>query len=408
MGRNFRWLWAATSAANLGDGVVLTALPLLALAVGSSAGEVSLLATVATLAWPVFGLHAGWIVDRVDRRRLLVIVNAARALALAALAVTAAMGELSLAILLVVAAVYGIGETLADTALVSTIPMVVGRESYTSANARIEATANLTNQFVGPPLAGLAVGISATLTAATGSALYAIAAFSILLLRGMRQRADVAAPADHDGRLRSGLAYLVRHPLQRSLTVLTAAMSLVWGAWIVLFVLYVVAPGPLGLSGFHYGLLLAAMAVGGLLGSIGAGYLQSKIGTGTLLFLDCIGTVLLVGPAALGANAIIVGIGVVVAGAGSSVWRILVASIRQSTTPTPLLGRVYSASRVISWGARPIGTAAAGLLTTAFDLRIALLVMSVVAVLCAVGYLPLWRMISREVDTTVVKTPAAG
>lgn len=58
----FRVLWLTTASANLGDGVVLTALPLIALAAGASAAEVALVATVATVAWPFVGLHAGWVV----------------------------------------------------------------------------------------------------------------------------------------------------------------------------------------------------------------------------------------------------------------------------------------------------------------------------------------------------------
>ncbi|HET6672312.1 MAG TPA: MFS transporter, partial [Agromyces sp.] len=76
----FGWLWVGAGAANLGDGVMLVALPLIALASGAGPGEVALVATAATIAWPMFGLHAGWIVDRVPAPRLLAAVNATRVL----------------------------------------------------------------------------------------------------------------------------------------------------------------------------------------------------------------------------------------------------------------------------------------------------------------------------------------
>src|SRR5688572_12872773 len=91
MNAAFRRLWFSAGAANLGDGLVLTALPLIALGAGASAGQIALVTTLMTLAWPVFGLHAGWIVDRVPVPRLLAFVNAARAVAVAMLAVGIAL-----------------------------------------------------------------------------------------------------------------------------------------------------------------------------------------------------------------------------------------------------------------------------------------------------------------------------
>ncbi len=97
----------------------------------------------------------GWIVDRVDRRLLLSGVNLARALLLAGVSVAFFTDSLSLELLLGAAILLGAAETLVDTALTSTIPMVVEPEGRNRANARIEATINLTNQLAGPPLAGL-------------------------------------------------------------------------------------------------------------------------------------------------------------------------------------------------------------------------------------------------------------
>jgi len=115
-------------------------------------------------------------------------------------------------------------------------------------------------------------------------------------------------------------------------------MNVVWAAWTALFVVYAVRPGPLDLTPAQYGFLLTAMAVVGLLA----------------------GTVLLVAPAAIGAPLWVVAAGAVVAGSGASIWRILVATIRQDLTPPDLLGRTYSASRVVSWGVLPLAAALSG------------------------------------------------
>lgn len=401
----FRWLWFGAGTANLGDGLVLTALPLIALGAGASPGEIALVTTLMTLAWPVFGLHAGWVVDRVPVPRLLVMANVARAVAVGALAVGIALDGPVVPLVFAAALVYGVAETVVDTSLIAVIPSLVPPPSLTAANSRMEATVNVTNQLAGPPLAGLLVGIAAAVGAATGSALYAVAALAaVVLLPRVRTRATPAG--EPRGRVREGIAFLWRHPLQRDLTLLTAAMNLVWSAWAAVFVVHAVAPGPLALTPAGYGWLLTAMAAGGIAASLVTNALQRRVGTGALLFADCLGTVALVLPSALGADLWVVAVGLVVAGAGSSVWRILVAVIRQQDTPPELLGRVYAASRVISWGALPVGSALAGLLAALAGVQVALVAASAVAVAVAVAFLPLWR--ARMPRTRPTESPQRG
>lgn len=389
MNAAFRWLWFGAGAANLGDGLVLTALPLIALSAGALPGEIALVTTLMTLAWPMFGLHAGWIVDRIPVPRLLVLANAGRVVAVALLAVGIALGWSVVPLVLAAALVYGIAETLVDTSLIAVVPAIVPPSRLTAANSRMEATVNVANQLAGPPLAGILVGISAAVGAATGSALYALAALAALVLV-RRVPTRIRVPEEPRGRVRDGLTFLWRHPLQRDLTLLTAAMNLVWSAWAAVFVVHAVAPGPLALTPAGYGWLLTAMAAGGIAASLVTNALQRRFGTGVLLFVDCLGTIALVLPSALGAELWIVAAGLVIAGAGSSVWRILVAVIRQQATPPELLGRVYAASRVISWGALPLGSALAGLLAAVADVGAALIAASAAAVIVAVAFVPVW------------------
>ncbi|MFF2493414.1 MFS transporter [Agromyces sp. NPDC058064] len=427
MGRTFGWLWFGAGAANLGDGVMLTALPLIALAAGASPGEIALVATVATVAWPLFGLHAGSIVDRVPAPRVLLAVNAARVVAFTGLAALAAIDGPVVAAVTAAALVYGLAETLVDTALVAAVPKVVPAAALTPANARLEATVNIANQLVGPPLAGWLVAVSSTASAATGSALYALAGLAAVGLSsgwrrrhaaGAASRASAASPPPSAspggsgapetataGRVREGLAFLWRHPLQRSLTVLTAVMNLVWGMWLAVFVVHAVTPGPLGLSPAGYGWLLTAMAAGGIGASLVTSALQRRLGSGAVLFIDCLGTIALVAPSAFGAPLWVVAAGAVLAGAGSSVWRIIVAVIRQQTTPAGLIGRVYAASRVISWGALPLGSAVAGVGAGLVGVQGVLLGASTVAVVAAIGFAVVWRVRLGEAFGTAADRP---
>ncbi|WP_336207535.1 MFS transporter [Nonomuraea sp. LPB2021202275-12-8] len=381
LGRSFNGLWFGTGAANLGDGMALFALPLLALAIGASPGGVAAVTTALTLAWPLFGLHAGWIVDRVDRRALLGGVNLVRAAVLAGLTAGLVAGGLTLPLILAAAVLLGVAETLVDTALTSTIPRVVAPAARGRANARIEATINITNQLAGPPLAGLLAATALALAAGAGAALYALAVVGVLVMT-LRPAPGVPEETRNAGRgaLIAGLRHLWRQPVVRTLTLYTAVMNLVWAVDAALLVVYAVSPGPLGLTTAQYGLLLTAMAVGGLIASMVVEPLRRRFGVTTLLIADAAGTVLLVAPVALDAPAWAVAGGAVVAGAGSSIWRILVATIRQNLSPPDLLGRVYSASRVISWGVLPPGAALAGVVAEVWDVRTAFVLATVLAV----------------------------
>jgi len=403
LGRSFGGLWFATGAANLGDGIVLFSLPLLALSTGASDGLVALVTTLATIAWPVFGIHGGWIVDRASFRAVLWWVNLARGLVLVALAIAVAFGALQFWIVASAALLYGVAEVLVDTALVSTVPGTVLPAQRGRANARIEATINVMNQFVGAPLAGALIVLGNVFAIAAGGVLYLLALVGV---GAVRRVSDLGVVEQPDHRIRAGMSYLWKNLTLRWLTLINAGMNLVWGMWMAVIVLYVVSPGPLGNSAFEYGLLLAGMAVGGLGASLVFPYLRRWIGVTVLLSVDAVGTVLLPLAPAVGAGFVGVLIAAALAGAGSSTWRILMSTIRQHQTPEYLLGRVYSASRVLSWGALPIGSALAGLLVTVAGLPGVFWTATGIAAIVAVGFLvfavrhPLGNSDGESVETT--------
>lgn len=362
----FRLLWSSTAASNLADGMALVLLPLVALDGGADAGGVALIAVALTLAWPVLGLHAGWIVDRFPKRAILAAGNAMRALAFGALAVGVMVGSVPLWAVLVTAGIYGIGETLVDTAINASVPRLVEPAGRTRAIARIEAAIEVTNSLAGRPLAGILVGLSFGLALGSTFLLYATAAVLGLAIVALGARqADAHGTEPAPVRLRDGLATLWRHPVLRRLTVLTAAANLVWAMFDALFIVYAVAPGPLGLSPAEFGLVLALGALGGIGSSLLLPLLLRHVPPTVLMAVDMTGTVLLVLPVAIGAPLGVVAGGIVVAAAGSTAWRIIVASYRQQELPEHLLGRAYSASRVISWGSLPVGAAIASVVASA-------------------------------------------
>lgn len=370
LGRRFAALWTATGLANLADGLYQFTLPVFAVGLTDSAGLVAGVTVMLTLAWPVFGLHAGAIVDHFDRRRLMVHVNLIRAGVLGGLTLAIATDAVSIPLIYAAALVLGVCETLVDTGLAAIVPAVVPRPQLVRANSRIEVAQHVTNAFMGPPLAGALAAVAVVLATGIGGLLYAGAVVALLLIHGT-VRPPREAP-DVRGALRNataGIRFLWRLPLLRTLTLLTAAMNVFWAAWTAVIVLYALEPGPLGLTKPQYGLLLTGLAVGAVAGSMLAEPLRRRVSLRLLLGVDLVGTMLLVGLPAVTANVWVVTCGVLIAGAGSGIWRVIVTSIRQVLVPDGLLGRVYSANRFLSWGVLPVGAALGGVVAEAFGVR---------------------------------------
>jgi hypothetical protein len=257
----------------------------------------------------------------------------------------------------------GVGETLADTGLTALVPSTVERDRLDWANGRITAGQTVTNMFLGPPLGGALLAIGPAVLTGVATGVYAVAAGVLATLGGTRAstmdgHADEARPG---WGVTAGFRFLWSNHTIRKLTLLTAGLNVWWATWYAMFALHAVAPGPLGLEPPAFGALLVALAIGGIGGSLVAGPVSRRLGMKPTLALDFIGTALLVGLPAITTNPWLVAAGNVVAGAGSAMWIVLVGSIRQRLTPDVLLGRLYSASRLLGVGVLPIGAGLGGI-----------------------------------------------
>lgn len=389
-GANFWKIWSANSFSNLGDGLYQVTLPLLAAQLTRSPSQIALLGVMSSLPWLIFALQAGSIVDRSDRRKVMLWVNGARLLILLFLTWAVMMGNASLPILYIAALLLGVGETLVDTALTSIVPSVVPTERLTWANARLTAAQTVTNTFIGPPLAGYLAGLGFAIATGSSTLMYILAGFALFFVRGsfhVPSEKNTHSDGQFWQHVTEGLRFLWKDRLIRDLTLFTASMNLFWSGWGALIVLYAVKPGPMGLSEFEYGMFLTAMAVGGLLGSALCERLQKSLGTRNALALDFVGTILLVGIPALTTNPWAVGAAAFFAGMGATVWVILVASIRQRRVPGDLLGRVYSASRFVSWGIGPVGAMLAGFVSEVWGIRTMFTIGGIASIILLVVFL---------------------
>lgn len=370
---------------NLGDGVTLAAMPLLAATLTRDPSIVALVTVFTTLPWLLFALIGGALADRLDRRLLMGNADLFRMAAIGGLGVAVLANGESIPLLCAVGFALGTAECLFDNASQAILPMVVDSDVLENANGRLYAAEIVTNQFVGPPLGAVLFALAAAAPFLLDAASFAIAAVLVLMLRGtFRPPARPRAALRVD--IAEGVRWLRDHTLLRTLAIALGISNLLEQAMFSILVLY--ALEELDLSEAGYGLLLAAGAVGALLGSLIAPWLGRRLGSGRALTaaMATWGMAALV--PAVWADAGAVAVAFAFSGLGGMVWNVVTVSLRQAIVPEQLLGRVNSAYRLLGWGTMPIGAALGGLLADAFGLRAPFYVTAAVTVVLAVAMLP--------------------
>lgn len=377
LGPGFTRLWAAGAISNLGDGVALAALPLLAASLTGSPTTVAAVAAAGALPWLLFSLVGGAIADRTDRRRTMAVVDTFRFVAMGLLAIALAADVATIPLLIIVSFALGTAETVFDNASQALLPSVVTDAALETANGRLEGAQIVANQFVGPPLGAWLFAVAAAAPFALDAATFLAAAGLVLLVRGsFRPQRDGSATTVRAD-IADGLRWLFAHRLLRSLAVALGIVNLVGMAAMAVLVLY--ARRVLHLGDLEYGLLLTAEAAGAVLGSVVAPAISARLGAGRTLTLAVTGAAASFLVPALWAQPVAVACALALGGCAGLVWNIITVSLRQTLVPDRLLGRVNSAYRMIGWGTMPIGALLGGVLAEAFGLRAPFLVAGLVS-----------------------------
>ncbi|MFI5830159.1 MFS transporter [Streptomyces sp. NPDC051578] len=368
MPKAFRRLWLASGVSSFGDGVYLTALPLLAATLTQDPVLLSVVTAAALLPWLLFGLIGGALVDRWDRRRIMYLTDAARGTLLVAAVAGAAAGWLGVPLLIALAFLLGIGQILFDSAASAFLPEVLDRDPalLKRANARLRGTMDVLDGFAGPPAGAALFNLGRTVPLLIDALSFLL---SSLVIRSL-PAAPPKPPAPERSLLkdaREGAVYLLRDPLLLGLSLRPALGNFAFSAGAAVFVLFAQEKLHLGATG--YGILLTSEAIGGFLGSMACGWLSDRLGTGRALILTA--AVLTAAQAAIGLSGgpWLVGFAMAARAGALGATIVLSATVRQSIVPDALMGRVAAAGRLMSLGAAPVGALLGGWLASVAGLR---------------------------------------
>lgn len=369
MGRDFRWLLASSWTSNIGDGVALAAAPLLIASMTSSPILVASGAILQFLPWLLFGLHAGAIADRFDRRRLVMFANAARAVVLAGLCVFLITGTANIWIVLAVAFLYGTAEVFVDTAGSTLLPMLVKPADLGIGNARLQAGYLVANQFAGPPLGAFlfAAGSAWPFLVEVLCVLLAVVLISRMARTPVPPRSAVEGERAHvHTDIAEGLRWLWQNPPVRMLVLIILVFNVTWAApWGVL-VLY--ATEYLNMGAVGYGALTTASAAGGILATLCFGWLERHVSFATLMRVVLSLEVLMHLAFALTTTGWVALVIMFVFGAYAFIWGTISTTVRQRLVPAELQGRVASVNMVGVFGGMVIGQALGGVIAQVWGL----------------------------------------
>jgi len=361
---DFRQLWAAETISQIGTQITQIALPILAvITLSATEFEMGILIALETLAFLVIGLPAGAWVDRWRRKRVLVVNDLVRAVALASLPLAYAFDMLTLWQLFAVALVTGIATVFFDVAYQSYLPSIVDKSQIVEGNSKLAISQSVA-QVAGPGAAGLLIKVLGAPLMFVFDALSFIA--SALFIGRIRHEEPI-----HDRSTRrslrveigEGLSFVLRHPLLRRIVACTGTSNFFSTVTATMLVLFMVRE--LGFDATQIGLTFSAGAVGGLIGAATTTRFAKYFGDGRSIVLAAgllIPFAVLVPLSALG----LAGILLPLSWAGVSylvvLYNIVQVSFRQRLCPIPLLGRMNASIRFLVYGTMPLGGLVGGAL----------------------------------------------
>ncbi len=388
--RDFVLLQAGQALSTVGSSMTQIAYPLLVLATTHSPAKAGVVGFANILPYALFGLLAGVAADRWNRKHLMILMDAVRALGALSIVVALALGELTFAQICIVAFVEGSAFVFFNIAEVGALRSVVPPKQLPDA-AAAEQARFATVTLVGPPLGGALFGIARSLPFVADAASYLFSVGSLLWMRTPFQQVRERDTTPLRAQIREGISWLWEQKYLRTSALIFAGDNFVFQG---IFLTFVVVGRRDGLSSGTIGVLIAAFGCGSLLGSLVAPRAAKALSMRTIMllnqWLNSAFALFLLFP-----NAYVLVALVLPAAFATPSLNAVVIGYRTAVTPDHLVGRVSSVARNIALLAQPLGPLVAGFLLGAFGPRPTVLVLAAVSLALAT-----WSTVSPSIRTS--------
>jgi MFS family permease len=379
--RDFLLLWGGEVVSTLGSQISLVAFPLLVLATTHSPAKAGLVGFANQVPKLAFYLPAGLLVDRHDRRAIMIASSLIGALALASVPVALAVGELPFEQIMIVAFLAGTRQVVYSVAEQGALPLVVSPSQVSEAVARNQARLEAAT-LAGPPLGGLLFGVARLLPFAFDSISYLASALGAFLVRTPLQETRELERRNAVSEIGEAIRWFWSQTFLRASALAVAAGNFMWMA---LEIVLIVRARQHGAAPAAVGVMIAGIGIGGLIGSLfapsAARRLSAPVVVIGLFWIEA----MLVPLLALTRNPYLLGVIVAALALGGPTWNAVVVAARLTLTPDHLRGRVNSVARLISGSMLALGALAGGLFAASAGTTYALLALAAWQLLLALA-----------------------
>lgn len=399
--RSYILLWSGQAVSVLGTQVSQFAFPLLVFFFTKSPIQTGFASATRVLPYLILSLPAGALLDRWDRKRVMIVCDIGRAISLASVPLAFAIGQLTLVQLYLVSFIEGSLFVFFNIAQISCLPHIVPKEQLTQANAQNLAMTKLL-LLIGPTLGGILYSLGLFLPFLADAISYTVSVGSLFLIRTPFQKARSLPKRHLRNEVREGLAWLWSHRLLRFLAFITAGSNFVTSGFTLIAI--VIAQN-LHASSFTLGLTFTIGGIGGISGAFLAPWIQKRFRSGLIIivvsWLEALFWLLF----ALASNMVIVGIVLAACLVLGPIFDVIQLSYRMTTIPDELQGRTNSVFRLIVFSSQPLGLSFAGFLLQAIGVTPTILVTGVCLLTMAListsnSSLRHMRLETRTKDTT--------
>jgi len=405
---NYWRQFVASGVSNIGDGMVHAAAPLLTLSLTSDERLIAGVSFSSMIPWLVLSLPAGVYIDRFDRRKLMVVANIIRAILFGIIAISAAVGSLSIWTFMVILIGVGCCEVIFDMSAQAFLPQIVPERLLEKANGRLSSLELITNTFIGLPLGAWAFVVAVGVPFGVDAASFALAAVLVASIRLPKKDAPDASTNIQQptflADLKEGLAWLWNNRLIRTLAIMLGITNMTAMFGDAIFVKY--AAEELGVTGRAYGFLLALTAIGSILGGLLGDRIAKKLGVAQSIIYSYfvfgfVGIIYFFFPYVWA-----IAIAASLMGLAGTTWNVVTVSLRQRVIPSELFGRVNSVYRFIGTGSIGIGALIGGQIAYATNLRMPFIVAATICLSAlAIGGPTLFREVRNHIAPEATPAP---
>lgn len=382
---------AAAGSVGLSDGMLRAVLPLLVTAVTLDPSAVAAVSLFFSLPWLIVSIPFGPLVDRFDPVLLMRLINVARLVSFSLLVAAVMLDDDSLLLLYTAAFVLGSAETLYEVCAQVVMPRYVEKNDLSRKNGHMFGVTSSAGGFIGPALGGILLALGALWAVGLSAVGYAVGLLILLTVPLTAVRRE-GKPPRFVAQIKQGFAYLKEDTALLWLAVIGGAATICWYAWTAIFVLAVLDAELLNLDPAAYGIFLAVLAAGSVLASLIMGRLKKHLGMKLLLMLSLAGWAVWFAAPGITSNAVLVGVALFIGGFAGVTWNVLTITLRQTSVPSHLLGRVTAVYRTITRGGRPLGALLGGVAASTIGLQSTFLLLGAVTALLII---PLGVVVTR-------------